>query len=88
MATENITLPDAMDAHSSLTAKLAQLQALLMMTYGEARESIDNMNETLRDNYFWACSDMANDCLKLANDLEPILFKWTPITNATEITEI
>lgn len=78
MAAENITLPDATAAHSQLTAKLAQLQALLMMTYGEARESIESMNDVLRDNYFWACSDMANDCLKLAEDLSPIIYKWTP----------
>lgn len=75
MATENINQTDARDTHTSLTAKLAQLQALLMMTFGEARESIDNMNEKLRDNYFWACSDMANDCLKLADDLSPAIYE-------------
>lgn len=75
MATETVNEVDSMDLHTQLSAKLGQLQALMMMTYGEARESIDSMNETLRDNYFWACSDMVGDCIKLTDSIAPAIYK-------------
>lgn len=49
-------------AYNSLTKKLCQLEALLVMSYGDARESLDEMNDSLRDHYYWACADMAKDC--------------------------
>ena len=67
MADETVTQDDR-DNHELLSKKLGQLQAMLMMTYGNARETIDSMSDDLRDSYFWACADMANDCIEL-NDL-------------------
>lgn len=54
---------------TTLSANLSKLSALLEMTYGGARETFDGMNKSLRDNYLWACADLANDCQALAESL-------------------
>lgn len=65
MAIDTVNQNDAQANYDILAKKLAQLHAMLMMTYGEALETLESMNETLRDNYLSACSDMAEDCGKL-----------------------
>lgn len=53
------------DALETIDTKLAQLQALLMMTFGEAQDSFDSMNDTLRGNFMWACHNLVEDCQSL-----------------------
>lgn len=65
MATNTVNEHDARTNYDILAKKLAQLHAMLTMTYGEALETLESMNETLRDNYLSACSDVAEDCGKL-----------------------
>jgi len=52
-----------------LTQKLAQLEAVLAMTYGDAGESFRNMNDDLQDNYLWSCGTLARECKELALSL-------------------
>lgn len=61
MAKQSIT-----EQFDLLLTKLAQLEALLTATYGNSGESFDSMSELKRDNYLWACTDMAGDCAALA----------------------
>ncbi|MFZ2387387.1 MAG: hypothetical protein WAW69_06235 [Polaromonas sp.] len=56
-------------AYNNLTKKLCQLEAMLAMSYGDARESLDEMNDSLRDHYYWACSDLARDCGNLLESI-------------------
>lgn len=58
-------------AHDNLTAKLAQLRALLAMTFGWSMEAFNSLTEAVRDDYLFACSDLANDCLNLAAAIAP-----------------
>lgn len=62
MATDTVIQTSARDAYETLTKKLGQLEALLTMSYGDALESIDEMNDSLRQNYYWTCADLATDC--------------------------
>ena len=56
---------DAMHTKDELNKKLLHLQAMLTMTFGEARASFDDMSEELRDNYLWACYDNVGQCIAL-----------------------
>lgn len=62
---------DAYDVYNKLSAKLVQLTAMIEMTYGNARQTFESMNDTTRDNYMWSCGDMANDCQNLLGKLIP-----------------
>lgn len=65
------TVPDTLDRLDSLNQKLAQLDAMLAMSYGTAGDSFRSMNESLQDNYLWACSTLARECKELACSLSP-----------------
>jgi len=52
-----------------LTAKLAQLSALMAHAYGESGKAFRNMNDDLQDAYLWHCSDVALDCNQAADDI-------------------
>ena len=56
--------PDAKasDLHDHLSARLSQLSAMLMMSYGAGFESFSNYNHTIQENYLWACSSLAVEC--------------------------
>ena len=62
---------DTLDRIDLLNQKLAQLDAMLVMAYGEGGEVFRNMNDHLQDNYLWACSSLAADCKDLAKYLSP-----------------
>lgn len=68
MATETLN-PTA--AHDNLTAKLAQLKALLAMTFGGGAEAFNGLAEGVRDDYLWACSDLVGDCVNLTAAIAP-----------------
>lgn len=59
------TVNDTLDRFDSLQQKLAQLDAMLNMSYGCAGEAFRNMNDALQDNYLWACSTLATECVDL-----------------------
>lgn len=57
------------DVGSLLEEKLAQLDALLAVTYGEQGTSFRMHNESLQDNYMWCCSRLATEIRELYNVL-------------------
>ncbi len=65
---------DPREAYEALGGKILQLHALLEMTYGAASETFNDMSADLRGNYLWACSDMAEDCHKLAESLGAVVY--------------
>ncbi|MBC7617876.1 MAG: hypothetical protein H7293_02600 [Candidatus Saccharibacteria bacterium] len=52
-----------------LTAKLAQLSALMAHAFGESGRAFRNMNDDLQDTYLWHCADVALDCNQAADDI-------------------
>jgi hypothetical protein len=64
--------PDADSNHVTdlLHAKLAHLEAMLMATYGESGEDFRGWNDTLQDNFMWACGDLATECRALFGALD------------------
>lgn len=69
---------DVRDECNALTRKLTQLQALLFMTYGEERESLNSVSEDLQDNFMWACHDMADECLALSLTVSTTVHRHAP----------
>jgi len=57
------------DVSNLLSAKLVQLEAMLMATHGEAGKSFRCRNDVLQDNFMWSCMDVATDCRALFNAL-------------------
>jgi hypothetical protein len=49
--------------------KLAQLDALLGMSYGESGDAFRMQNESLQDCYLWGCSRLASEIRELFNVL-------------------
>ena len=65
----------ATDAHEldivgQLTARLDQLSAMLVFTYGEQLEDFDRMSEDVRSNYMSGCASAVDECRNLAAKLE------------------
>lgn len=81
MATEDVTpidgsprtKRDSFSVRMDMGKKLSQLEALLEMTYCDASEEFNAMDDRLRDNYLWACSDMVKDCIELDHELAKYL---------------
>jgi len=57
------------DRVEDLAAKLMQLSALLMMTYGEGGEAFRCYSGDIQDAYLWACCDLAKDCASMLDGL-------------------
>jgi len=74
MATETVN-QDLREQCNHLDRKLAQLEALLHATYGVSQEGFDAMAAELRDNYMWACSDLAGECRALANHVSTVVYQ-------------
>lgn len=49
-----------------ITARLAQLDALINMTIGEQGEAFRSMNDELQDRFMWACGSISNEVCQLA----------------------
>ena len=49
------------DLRSLIGARMTQLDAMLVMTFGECGESLRAMSGSLQDNYMWACSSMLDE---------------------------
>jgi hypothetical protein len=68
------SIPDRRKQYEQLSTKLTQLHALLEMTYGGASEPFNDMSDDLRDNYMWACSDMARESVDLLIQLSAPIY--------------
>ncbi|WP_079433285.1 hypothetical protein [Zoogloea sp. LCSB751] len=58
---DNLALTD------QLTARQAQLQALLAMTHGNAGDTFRRMNVDQQEHYLWACAMIADEARELTN---------------------
>lgn len=63
------TLSAIVDGIDLLQTRLAHLSAMLEITYGAGFETFDNWSPTIRENFLWACSSLANECRDLSNKL-------------------
>lgn len=71
----DLTVNDTIECLDSLQRKLAQLNAMLNMSYGCAGEAFRNMSDALQENFLWACSDLASECVELVSVLDQADFK-------------
>ncbi len=80
MAKANVSQADNRETSEILHRKLRQLHAMLLRTYGEEGSNLQAMADELRDDYMWACADVANDCMKLSEGLMGSLYHQTSVT--------
>ncbi len=71
MATLNPTPADSIVVLDALTEKLKKLHAMMIMTYGNAADAFNGLNDEHRDNYLWACATMVEESSALAESLRP-----------------
>ena len=45
-----------MAIRDQINCRMAQLKAMLAMTYGEPGETFRNINDDLQDNFMWSCA--------------------------------
>lgn len=58
----------------SKASELSQkLQALLLMTYGEAGASFRSMCEHHQENYMWVCADLSDELEALVSETESMV---------------
>lgn len=57
---------DHEDPIDALARKSAQLFSMLITTYGEGFESFNSYNDEIKENYLWACSDLALEIRELS----------------------
>jgi hypothetical protein len=53
-------------ADDTLTRKSAQLSAMLTTVVGEGFQSFDGYNAKVKENFLWACQDLADEINVLA----------------------
>lgn len=58
-----------LDLHDTIGAGLDQLEAMLVITYGDPDGTFHTMNAELRDRYLWACYDKIAAVRKAWNEL-------------------
>ena len=57
---------DTADMANHISARLAQLEAMLNATYGDSGQGFrDDLTEAVQDNYMWACAMMAGEIRQL-----------------------
>jgi len=56
---------DTLALTDQLTARQAQLQALLAMTHGNAGDTFRRMNADQQEHYLWACAMIADEAREL-----------------------
>ena len=59
---------DKIDLIDQLTAKTSQLTAMLTMVSGSGFEGFNGYNDTIKQNYLWACADIANGIKTLTDN--------------------
>lgn len=55
------------DVANWLNARLGMLDAMLVLTYGEA-PALD-LPDDMADSYLWACAELASECRELYSEL-------------------
>lgn len=58
------------DLENLLTIRLAHLDALMVMTYGTEEGGFNSYGDKIKDDYLWACSNMARECRELFRQIE------------------
>ena len=78
--------PDApeMDIADQLTARLDQLSAMLVFTYGEQLEDFDRMSEGVRSSYMCGCASAVNECRDLVARLGELAFQRRLVAQAAD----
>ncbi|MFL9859458.1 hypothetical protein PQR72_27625 [Paraburkholderia madseniana] len=61
---------DSLDRLCRAQALAAQLEALLSVTTGEVGESFAILSDLFRNNFMWACGDMASELVKVLDEIE------------------
>jgi hypothetical protein len=61
-----------LDITGQLIARLDQLSAMLVFTYGEQLEDFDRMSDEVRSSFMWGCASAVDECQNLAQQLEVI----------------
>ncbi len=69
MADTNNTPVNTMGVIDALTEKLNKLHAMMIMTYGNAADAFNGLNDEHRDNYLWACASLVEESRALAESL-------------------
>lgn len=58
-------LSDQLDDYDELSRKVSQLSALLSLIIGTGYENFSLYNHSIKQNYLWTCSDLADQIDKL-----------------------
>lgn len=58
-----------LNVKSQLSARIAQLDAMLAAITGTGHDTFEELNSETRDNYLWACSMMATE-IKVLSELD------------------
>ncbi|MBS0353970.1 MAG: hypothetical protein JSR83_08725 [Proteobacteria bacterium] len=69
---------NALTVTDQLSARLAQLSALLAMTRGEQGKAFRLMNDQWQDSFMWACGTMAMEAQELFGVLSCLEAKSRP----------
>lgn len=73
MATTSIA--EAREAHATLTTKLNQLEALLLMTLDEGRRAFGMMSPASQVDYMGCCTDLVQECRELTKAVAPAMIE-------------
>lgn len=63
---ESVEVINELDFIDTLTAKSAQLVALISCTYGEGAIDFEVMGDTIKTNYFWLLEGLAREVDSMA----------------------
>ena len=55
--------------------KLLHLNSMLLHTCGNSAEAFQCWNDSIQDNYLWACQQMASECADLLSDLNHLILE-------------
>jgi hypothetical protein len=52
-----------------LNTKALQLASMITIIRGEGFKTFSNWNDTIKENYLWACSDLADEIVILSEQI-------------------
>ena len=58
-----------LDIFDQLSMQIDRLQGMMKMTCGEQGTAFRTMNDTLQDNYMWACAGLVDECKELLDHM-------------------
>jgi len=72
-AQNDATMSSIIDQAQNLANRIAQLDAMVAVTYGEQGEAFRNMNDDIQDKFMWGINtitdQLSNEAEKLINDI-------------------